>query len=241
MNALGCGDGPSSNDAQNIDQRTEGTMNESVRLHRFEPVAASATADLRARCEYALELMLTHRGNPSLEVDGALGVAPHCVSAHCLRIALIVRADDEAARPALAASAAVTEARRPDRDDPARRHAAAARAWLEGDMALAFERYGAIVIDRPRDVVALALAHEVGPMAYITHSKDCGRCSDRTAPVANGVGAKLARLARRLTDALAAQRQREVDREIARLLARSGGRITDSMEREIMRKILEFH
>ena len=41
-----------------------------------------------------------------------------------------------------------------------------------------------------------------------------------------------------LTDALAAQRRREVDREIARLLARSGGRITDSMEREIMRKAL---
>ena len=34
------------------------------------------------------------------------------------------------------------------------------------------------------------------------------------------------------------QRQREVDREIARVLARSGGRITDSMEREMMRKAL---
>ena len=75
-------------------------------------------------------------------------------------------------------------------------------------------------------------------MAYATHSGDCGLCGGRTAPVANGVGAKLKRLARRLTDALAAQRQREVDREIARLLARSGGRITDSMEREIMQKVL---
>ena len=56
--------------------------------------------------------------------------------------------------------------------------------------------------------------------------------------VANGLGAKLARLARRLSDALAAQRQREVDREIALLLARSGGRITDSMEREMMEKAL---
>ena len=78
-------------------------------------------------------------------------------------------------------------------------------------------------------------------MACTTHSGDFGLCSDRTAPVANGVGAKLARLARRLTDALAAQRQREVDREIARVLARSGGRITDSTEREIMRVALESH
>ena len=74
-------------------------------------------------------------------------------------------------------------------------------------------------------------------MAYTTHSADCGQCSDRTAPVANGFGAKLARLARRLTDALAAQRRREVDREIARLLAQSGGRLTDSLEREIMQKV----
>ncbi len=75
-------------------------------------------------------------------------------------------------------------------------------------------------------------------MAYATHRGDCGLCSGRTAPVANGVGAKLKRLVRRLTDGLAAQRQREVYREIGRLLARSGGRITDSMEREIMQKVL---
>jgi hypothetical protein len=80
--------------------------------------------------------------------------------------------------------------------------------------------------------------HEVGSMEYRTHCGDFAVCSDRMAPVANGIGAKLARLARRLTDALVAPHQREVDREIARLLACSGGRITDSMEREIMEKVL---
>jgi hypothetical protein len=74
-------------------------------------------------------------------------------------------------------------------------------------------------------------------MASITHSGDSDLCGDRAAPAANGVGAKLRRLARRLTDALEAQRLREVDREIARLLARSGGRLTDGLEREIMRKV----
>ena len=76
-------------------------------------------------------------------------------------------------------------------------------------------------------------------MGYAMHSRDFGLCSDRTAPVANGIGATLARLAGRLTGALAQQRQNEVDREFARVLARSGGRITDSMEREMMRKALE--
>jgi hypothetical protein len=75
-------------------------------------------------------------------------------------------------------------------------------------------------------------------MAHTTHSGDFGLCGDRAAPVANGIGAKLKRLARRLTDGLDAQRQREIDRETARLLARSGGRLTDSMEREIMQKVL---
>jgi hypothetical protein len=75
-------------------------------------------------------------------------------------------------------------------------------------------------------------------MKYTTHCGDFAVCSDRTAPVANGIGAKLARLARRLTDALVVSRQGEVDREIAGVLAHSGGRITDSMEREIMRKAL---
>ena len=63
-------------------------------------------------------------------------------------------------------------------------------------------------------------------------------CGDCTVPVANGGGARLMRLARRLTDALVeAQRRRDVDREIARLLAQSGGCLTDSLEREITRKV----
>jgi hypothetical protein len=76
-------------------------------------------------------------------------------------------------------------------------------------------------------------------MGYAMHSRDFGLCSDRTAPVAKGIGATLARLASLLTSAFVQQRQREVDREFARVLARSGGRITDSMEREMMRKALE--
>jgi hypothetical protein len=71
----------------------------------------------------------------------------------------------------------------------------------------------------------------------VTHGGDFGPCCDRTAPAANGVAAKLRGLARRLTHAREAQRRNEVDREIARLLAQSRGRLTDSMEREIMQKV----
>ncbi len=43
-------------------------------------------------------------------------------------------------------------------------------------------------------------------MTYTTRRGDFGPSSDRMAPVANGVGAKLKKLVRRLTDALAVQR-----------------------------------
>jgi hypothetical protein len=70
-------------------------------------------------------------------------------------------------------------------------------------------------------------------MASATRSGDFGLCGDRTAPVANGVGARLNRLARRLTDALEAQRRTDVDGEAARLLAQSGGRLTDSISNSL--------
>ena len=75
-------------------------------------------------------------------------------------------------------------------------------------------------------------------MSCTTHTGDFGLSGDRTAPVANSIRAKLARLVHRLSDVPTAQRHRQVDREIAGLLARSGGRLTDSMEREMMEKAL---
>jgi tetratricopeptide (TPR) repeat protein len=106
-----------------------------------------------------LALLLTHRGDPAAQIGRILADVPRCVFAHCLRAALIVRADDIAARSALAESVAVIEAECADQNQPARRHAAAARAWLEGDPALALDRYGEIVAEHPRDVLALTLAH----------------------------------------------------------------------------------
>ena len=67
-------------------------------------------ADLLARCEHALKLLLTHRGNPSAEVERVLAEDPQCVFDHCLRAAIIVRADAIAARSTLAASVAAIEA-----------------------------------------------------------------------------------------------------------------------------------
>jgi tetratricopeptide (TPR) repeat protein len=121
--------------------------------------AVQAATDLQSRRKHALALLLTHRGDPLADIERVLADDPYCVPCHCLRAAAIVRADSATARQRLAASLGAIEAACPNPDDPARRHADAARAWLDGDPALAADRYGAIAVDRPHDVLALATAH----------------------------------------------------------------------------------
>jgi len=53
------------------------------------------------------------------------------------------------------------------------------------------------------------------------------------APASNSRG-----LLRRFFDAMMESRQRQVDREIARYIRDNGGRLTDSIEREIERRFL---
>jgi tetratricopeptide (TPR) repeat protein len=134
------------------------TMSASLKPYS-RPADIEATADSQRRCDHALALLLAHRGNPATEVERVLADDPHCVFGHCLRAALIVLADNISARATLATSLAFVEAACQDTDDPALRHAAAARAWLDGDPVLALDRYGAIVVDRPRDILALVVAH----------------------------------------------------------------------------------
>lgn len=134
-------------------------MEEAIRIYAAELANDGALINSSQRFAHILELLLTHRGNPSAEIDRLLARDPKSVSGHCLRAALIVCVDDNAARASLAQSLASIDAACPDAQHPAHRHAAAARAWLEGDSALAVEQYGSILIDWPRDILALVAAH----------------------------------------------------------------------------------
>jgi tetratricopeptide (TPR) repeat protein len=120
---------------------------------------AAVEAVSQRSCERALDMLLTQRGDASAEVEALLADDPGCVFGHCLRVALIVRAESSASRLALRASITAIETARPDARDPTRRHAMAARAWLDGDPAHAVALYGAILTDWPQDVLALAVAH----------------------------------------------------------------------------------
>ncbi|HXB76168.1 MAG TPA: tetratricopeptide repeat protein [Bradyrhizobium sp.] len=120
---------------------------------------AELVDDLPGRFEKILEAFLVSRGNPLHDTDLALADHPESIVGHCLRMAVIVRGDDAAHQSELAESITAIETICREVDGQARRHAFAARAWLDGDHALAVERYGAIVVDFPRDILALVVAH----------------------------------------------------------------------------------
>lgn len=62
-----------------------------------------------------------------------------------------------------------------------------------------------------------------------------GRCLQRAKPSTTVKGGVTA-IFRRILDSLSAWDQKQKVREIERLLARSGGRFTDSLERRIMQR-----
>jgi len=132
----------------------EGSVNAASNLHVIEP-----SADSQARCERALTMLHTHRGNALALIDQVLADDPACVAAHCLRAASLVMAGNRGAQSTLAASVAAIESAGPSASERERRHAAAARAWLEADPVRALQLYGAIVVDWPRDILALTVAH----------------------------------------------------------------------------------
>ena len=74
------------------------------------PAAVLTGANNLQQSERALDMMLTQRGDAIAEVEQILADDPESVFGHCLRAALIVRADSAAARSTLAASIAAIEA-----------------------------------------------------------------------------------------------------------------------------------
>src|SRR5262245_41321194 len=87
------------------------------------------------RYEQALELTVSYFVDPLAAVDGLLKDDPTFVSAHTLRAALGVMSSERGALPLVESSVAAIEAQGARANDRERAHAAAARAWLEGDLA----------------------------------------------------------------------------------------------------------
>lgn len=73
----------------------------------------------------------------------------------------------------------------------------------------------------------------------MTYAADHSNCSaPKASPKRDAIAKKLSVLWRRIFDAVIESRQKSVEREVALWLARSGGRITDNIEREITESLM---
>jgi hypothetical protein len=74
-------------------------------------------------------------------------------------------------------------------------------------------------------------------MSYVQHARDFGSVASRM-PTNYDAAAKRPGILRRIFDGLIERRQRDVDRQIAGfLVARSAGKLTDDLEREISHRL----
>ncbi len=108
--------------------------------------------------ERAVELSAGYYFDPMATIRRAIDADPDFAMGHCLQAALVVMSTDRSLVPMLASSVEAIETLR-HANDRERMHAAAARKWLNGDFAAAVRAYGDIVVEYPRDLLALQVAH----------------------------------------------------------------------------------
>jgi hypothetical protein len=113
------------------------------------------------RYDAALDLLASYRQDPLAAIDAAIAEDPDFVSAHCLRAGLGVLGAERGAEPLIRDSLASGERLAGRANDRERRHFAAAQAWLDGDFHRASSLYGKIVIEYPRDLLAVQVAHVI--------------------------------------------------------------------------------
>jgi tetratricopeptide (TPR) repeat protein len=109
--------------------------------------------------EHSLNLLHGYYGDPLAMIDEALVEDPQFILGHALRAGMLITASDRTVEPLLKESVEAAESLSATANDRERRHITAARAWLDGDFAGSLRTYGSIVVDYPRDSLAIQIAH----------------------------------------------------------------------------------
>lgn len=129
-----------------------------LRDQRGVAVSTTRKASLEG-LEQALELTASYFVDPLAAIDGVLGEDPNFTAGHCLKAGLALMSTERAARPLLEVSITALERLSEQANARERAHLAAARAWYDGDFAGSVRRYGEILLEEPRDLLALQIAH----------------------------------------------------------------------------------
>ena len=111
------------------------------------------------KLEQATELTASYFVDPLATINEALEADPAFAAGHCLRAALALMSSERGALTILEQSVTAIEALGGRTNERERMHAAAARAWLDGDFARSMRLYGDIVVEYPRDLLAVQVAH----------------------------------------------------------------------------------
>jgi hypothetical protein len=125
-----------------------------------EPVSTSNRRSLD-RFEHAADLLSGLFADPLAVIDEALEEDPGFVMGHCMRAGLMLMAAEKSAQPELRRSVEAAEALASTANDRERGHTAAARAWLDGDFHRAGDLYAQVLLDHPRDLLALQIGHQI--------------------------------------------------------------------------------
>ena len=125
---------------------------------RGNPVSTTNRALLQ-QYEQAVELSAGYFLDPFATIQAAIDFDPSFAAGHCLRAGLIVTSTDRSLVPMLRESIEAVEALGRRANARERAHVSAARKWLEQDFAGAVRAYGDILLEYPRDLFALQIAH----------------------------------------------------------------------------------
>jgi tetratricopeptide (TPR) repeat protein len=122
---------------------------------------AVSPSDIESLDRYNAAVISLHsyRGDARDRIEQLLARDLAFVAGHCLRAAALVLSTEVPGDTQLAQTLHAIAKLDGQATDRERRHAAAASAWFEGDIRAATQRYGELVVDYPRDSVALQVAH----------------------------------------------------------------------------------
>ena len=120
-----------------------------------------STDDRRAleRLEAAHEDGLNFVGDPVAAIDEVLAEHPNFVMGHCFKAGMLTQAMETRIYDDMLASVVAAEALSSHANERERGHIAALRAWVDGDFHAAIEGWEAVLVDYPRDLLALQLVH----------------------------------------------------------------------------------
>jgi tetratricopeptide (TPR) repeat protein len=129
-------------------------------LHDRCGLAVSTRSPEALACvDSALSALLAGRAGVATHLDAALRHDPACVIALCMRAAAGLVGGERANDPAVTRVLRKLRRVRAHANDREERHAAAVEAWRAGDARTALACYSELLIDHPRDTLALQMAH----------------------------------------------------------------------------------